>query len=498
MGLAWGRVGILVLMFAVALPAATVLGQRGGEAGPVPERESTCWDCHVGWPTPLKTFYNILPPPQAGAQVGQPFEFVVQLQGAWIPPGDGPYILYYEPSLDLTAAPSLDFVSNTPPKSETIPGAIQVDVTQPNTPQGSAHVTEIPSGSTKLTITLTPGDTNPTTGPDFTLNIYPGVTEPTGAPAASINVAGRGVPEVFALEGLQAFSGFGYGNYTLEAVATPTQSIGLGTSISYTIQVEASAESTGERVQIIPTRQSIPKGGSTLFRYQLQANTEPAAGEVARLMVNTTVFYEHTDGSTDNYANITKAFARDIIVTTADNRVVMESDLGGSTVVGAPNLQNGASLDTVSEAVGYGSSFLLLASIWTGGMFGKASRRQLNTVFGTAKRRVAFHNFLSYGLILFAAIHTVVFIIETAYHWTLGLIWGSLAILAMFGLGLTGALQVQMIRRWNYAFWRWSHYGLAVAAIVFTLVHMALDGVHFGFIQEAVGWDDPLDTRNVG
>lgn len=66
----------------------------------------------------------------------------------------------------------------------------------------------------------------------------------------------------------------------------------------------------------------------------------------------------------------------------------------------------------------------------------------------------------------------------------------------MFGLGLTGAFQVGMIRRWNYAAWRWSHYGLAVGAILFTLVHMALDGVHFDFIQETIDWTDPLDPRD--
>jgi hypothetical protein len=49
-----------------------------------------------------------------------------------------------------------------------------------------------------------------------------------------------------------------------------------------------------------------------------------------------------------------------------------------------------------------------------------------------------------------------------------------------------------MIRRWNYATWRWSHYGLAVASIVFTLVHFALDGAHFGFVQEWLGWNDPI------
>ena len=44
---------------------------------------------------------------------------------------------------------------------------------------------------------------------------------------------------------------------------------------------------------------------------------------------------------------------------------------------------------------------------------------------------------------------------------------------------------------------RYPDYGMAIAAIVFTLVHMALDGVHFGFVQEAIDWNDPLDPRTV-
>jgi hypothetical protein len=62
----------------------------------------------------------------------------------------------------------------------------------------------------------------------------------------------------------------------------------------------------------------------------------------------------------------------------------------------------------------------------------------------------------------------------------------------MLGLGVTGALQVPMIRRWSFAAWRWSHYGLAVATIVFTLAHMGLDGAHFSAVQDWLGWDDPL------
>lgn len=507
MGVAWTRVGVLALVLAVAIPAATVFAQKGGEQGPIPERDTTCWPCHVAWAPPLKTFYNILPPVEAGAEVGQTFDFVVQLQNVWTPAKDGPYILYYEPALDLSNAPSLGFFSETPPLLETLVGSIPANPAAPTDPVSSFVTTVIPEGATRLSIVLAPDDVNPATGPDLVLRVYPGVTAPSGNPAFTVDEGGRGASETVELQGAEAFRGAGYGNWTIEAqwkqvavdATDPASLIGLPgvQQQGFSATVDAAVEDTGERIQVQPTRARVPKGGAALFDYQLRANAPPAEGEFVRLVVNATVFYEHDDGSTDNYANVTKAYPADIPVASEGSRVVLRTEFDSSTVVGG-SIQNGATMDTASEAIGYGAAFLLISSIWTGGMFGKASRRQLNGVFGTAKRRVAFHNFLSYGLILFASVHTVLFIIEVAYHWTLGLIWGGLALLAMLLLGVTGAWQVQMIRRWNYAVWRWSHYGFAVVAIVFTLVHMALDGVHFGFVQEYLGWDDPLDTRNVG
>jgi hypothetical protein len=145
-------------------------------------------------------------------------------------------------------------------------------------------------------------------------------------------------------------------------------------------------------------------------------------------------------------------------------------------------------LARLSEAVGYASSFLLISSIASGGMFGKASRRGLNRLFQSAKRRVAFHNVLSYWLTLLAAAHAVLFLFQDVYAWTQGILFGGLAIAAMLGLGVTGALQVPMIRRWDYATWRWTHYGLTVATLLFTLIHFLLEGANFVAVQNALHW----------
>lgn len=501
MGVAWGRLGLWVLVLLVAVPAATVFAQKGGEEGPIPERDTQCWPCHVTWSPPLKTFYNILPPAEAGAEVGQPFDVVIQLQSAWTPPKAKPFLITYnEPALDLTNAPSLGFFSDVPPLHEEERGSLSPDPSGPTTPVRQAFTWPLPQGATRLTVTLTPDTPSQQTGPDLVLNVYPGSSAPTGNPTR-VDAAGRGGTEVFELLGADAFLGSGYGNWTFEAewtpvVADPTDPSFVGapsaTAQTFLLTIDSAVEDTGERIQRQPNGDDIPEGGSALLRFRLVANTQPAPGETVGLTVNATVYYEHDKGSSPvDYANATKPLPEPIPVTTDGPRVVLRTVVAEDTVVGG-GVQNGATMDTVSEAMGYGTAFLLLASIWTGGMFGKASRRQLNGVFGTAKRRVAFHNFLSYGLMLFASVHTVLFILELAYHWTIGLLWGGTALLAMLLLGVTGAFQVQMIRRWNYGTWRWSHYGLAVAAIVFTLVHMALDGVHFGFVQDFLGWKDPL------
>ena len=495
----WRRWAVVLLVLAVAVPAAILA--KGGEGGPIPERETSCWPCHVGWAVPLRTFYTIIPPAEAGAPVGEEFEYVVRVQGAWVPPGDGPYLRLIAPTLDISSAPSLQFAGGPEP----LQGVEQIGIANllqppvPPPPSGVSPVAEgfvvqpIPDGVTYVRVALAPvGDNGLTT---FRMNIYTGATDNTGTPVTTVKAPAPGQPAVLELQTAQDVAAFGTGNWTIEGEIDSYQELGapsLGGQ-RFSVTIEARAETSDLTALPLAFAANVPKGASFLFTYGLEAARDPGAGEQVLLTVNTTEYYKHKDRGTDDFANVTKSFDDPLLVQkAADGRVLI---VGPSEPPGPPAPFNGWSLDTLSEAIGYASAFLLISSIWTGGMFGKASRRQLNTVFGSAKRRVAFHNFLSYGIILAASVHTVLFIVETAYYWTLGVLWGGLAILGMFGLGVTGAWQVGMIRRFNYGVWRWSHYALACAAILFTLVHMALDGVHFGFIQEAIDWNDPLDPR---
>ncbi len=485
-------VGLLVAV------AVLVVAQKGGEEGFIPEKQTSCWPCHAAWPTPLKSMYDILPPEEAGAPLGTPFEYTVRVRNPWLSD-----LVYFEPSLDLSDAPSLRFVSDQEPIEDRADGVIPVALgSAPDQPSRAFVSFFVPEGASSLAISLVPGNLDPNTGPDLTMRLYPGLSAPEGEPTLVVDNVSRGGVETFTVPDPAAFreQGLAYGNWTVEAEfvlldpdADPPRFNVPQSQVPFEVDYQVGFELGDDPVQYLNRRATVDPDGSTLFKWHLQALAEPVAGEKVAVTVNATAYYKHNAGSSpDDYANFTKSMV--VPVMARDGGAAIEPE--GGIVVGAPPVI-GVSLFRISEAVGYASAFLLVASVWTGGMFGKASRRQLNRAFGSAKRRVAFHNFLSYGLTAAALAHLVVFLVENAFYWTLGLIWGGLALLAMLGLGVTGAFQVGIIRRWNYGTWRWTHYGLAVAAIVFTIVHLLLDGANFGAVQDALGWHDPLDPRGV-
>ncbi len=163
-----------------------------------------------------------------------------------------------------------------------------------------------------------------------------------------------------------------------------------------------------------------------------------------------------------------------------------------NATAGATPKPERADLAPAAEAVGYWTAFLVLSSVTTGGILGRRSRRTLNRWFGSARRRVAFHSVTSYAILLGATIHAILFLVEAVYHWSIGLLWGGLATLALYSLGISGALQVLIVRRWSHRAWlRW-HLASAWIVLLATTAHLLLDGVHFAPVAEALDWRDPL------
>ena len=494
----------LVVLFALVAGASVSLAQQ-------PQSEesfngATCYGCHRAWsPVPMRSMFNLAPPEQ-GLAVGTAVEYGLTVQEAWIARPPWPKLLHFEAFVDLANAPSIGFVSQQPPILGIQRGGVigQEAVGAAPNPLNDAEATvafDVPPGTSDLVFTAASNSTDTTVGPDFVLYVYPGRSNAGTVAYQTIDDNGPGVPERFAVHGGRNITALSP-EVSTWAIAVQLKNTDVGgrdvqleqRDIPFTVTMDAYRNLTGETRQFIVIDRTVEAGQSTILPFLLQATPAPAPGEHLLLTVNATAYYPHdTGGGRDDWGNFSKSTR--VEVTAAPDGSVHLGQAAPATVVAAPAR---LPLDRVSEAVGYMAAFLVVSSIVSGGMFGKASRRGLNSIFGTAKRRVAFHNALSYFLTVAAIVHTVLFILEANYVWTLGILWGGIALLAMFGLGVTGAWQVSVVRRWGYNVWRWTHYGLAVGTIVFTLVHMALDGANFGFVQDAVGWEDPFpDPRQV-
>ncbi|HUR62942.1 MAG TPA: ferric reductase-like transmembrane domain-containing protein [Candidatus Thermoplasmatota archaeon] len=485
--MAGGRwLGILVL----ALLAFGALGAMGaGEGGPVDVKKSTCWSCHSAWTPPLKQSANVIPGDAVAAEVGKTLAYNVQVQNAW-----RHEIRAYQLTVDLKDAPSLNFASSAAPvKDKAIPLTIPalVDPANPGAPAGGdrANTTriDVPVPASSSHLTIAPLDTSAQTGPTLVglVTAPDGTTTetPAAGPGQAIEVADPFNGQSGAFRAGAKVTGPSPGSPGLPAVG----------AVPFTVTYSAAFELDALRQVPISVPTFLDKGKIQLLGgLNFTVTKEPAAGEHIRFWFNSTVHYTHTNSRTQggDWANWTQAPV-DVPVELVGSKVELKP-VNTGPIVRIPPL-NGPTLTTASEAIGYASAFLIVSSIASGGMFGKASRRGMNNLFGSAKRRVAFHNFLSYGIILVALVHMVLFLFDGDYKWTRGLIWGGLSILAMLGLGVTGALQVPMIRRWSYGAWRWTHYGMTVAVIVLTILHMLLEGAHFGDVQAALHYSDPFN-----
>lgn len=500
---AWKRVRGRLPVVLLLLAAVAAAGQSA-DLEYLPEPRAECYDCHAGDAVPLRSLYVVAARPVDTAQT--PFTVTVQVGNAWLHEQR-----YLGPRLDLTNAPSLRFTDDREPVEATATGAIDTTPRAPEPPSGSqilpdtdptfgpygGHVVlEVPAGAT--TVVLRMEETGSLTDPDVTWNLYSGRSVPDGLPDRTVR--SRGEAAELRLDGPDDFAGLAYGNWTVEAQVV----LGNGTEpavgeVPFHVSLRADFDNAANRVSRLGRQLGLGPGQSTLFSWTLERVGQPGPGESVRLDVDGSAYYEHqtAQGPEDDWAHVTKGL--DIPVTpstTTPGGVRIAADVGP---VGPLPEPPGLSLVAVLEAVGYAGAFLVVGSMVSGGVFGRRSRRGLNALFGTARRRVAFHNALSYGLLLAALAHSVLFVLDSLgggrFHWSLGLLWGGAALLAMSGLGVTGAFQVALIRRWSHATWRRVHLGLALATLGLTLLHLLLDGAHFGAVQDWIGYRNPLDPR---
>ncbi len=501
---AWRLLSVVALL----VLAATVSAQDRSEYKP--NDQTRCWDCHAPgkWQPPMTPAFDVLPL-LANPVVGEEFDYRAELVNTWRSDVQGMFV-----TLDISQAPSLRFVGTQDPVQQVEPGTIVIEPAPPQVfltePQRAAVQVDVPTGATAVRVVMTPDNNDANRGPDLTMRLFDARSLPGDDPSKVIDAAGKGASEILHVDGASAVASHGFGNWTIEAEVTPieltpTDPTGLQLDpqygdVGFTVTMDAWFNATQEVQQVKTSQGPVLRATKAVFTWRLVALDTPTEEQRINVIANATLYYDHVPPTPDEEDWDNMTINRTAPFLALDNGTLKMGLEPDDVVISTPQLV-GVSMAAISEAIGYASAFLLIASIWTGGIFGKGSRRQMNVIFGSARRRVAFHNFLSYGIIAAALAHMIIFVwdtIEPNYPWQLGLIWGGLGILAMFALGVTGAVQVPMIRKWNYATWRWTHFGLSLAAILFTIVHMLLDGQNFGFVQEFLNYSDPLTPASQG
>lgn len=190
-------------------------------------------------------------------------------------------------------------------------------------------------------------------------------------------------------------------------------------------------------------------------------------------------YHEHTDKNIGDIGNYDKWNTMQF-ETGAELRVQGIANVPGG---GADTL--GPILRRWSQVLGFAGSFLLVPSLVFGGTFGKGSVVAMNKWFGGPRRRVLFHNSMSFWLLGVSLLHMLLFLYEAFWNWSHGLLWGGLALACMIGLGVTGATQRSFVARWGFNRWRFVHFAMGILVLVFVLVHMVADGSHLAPIRAA-------------
>lgn len=189
-------------------------------------------------------------------------------------------------------------------------------------------------------------------------------------------------------------------------------------------------------------------------------------------------YHEHTDKNIGDVGNY-------------DKWNTLQFETGSELRIGSAIIAEGG-VDTLGpvfrrwgQVLGFTGSFLIIPSLVFGGTFGKTSVVWANKLFGGPRRRVLFHNSMSFWLLGVSVLHLFLFLYEAFWNWSHGLVWGGLALACMIGLGVTGATQRSFVARWGFNRWRFVHFAMGVLVVVFVLVHIVADGSHLAPIREA-------------
>lgn len=483
----------LVLLLMVAVAVAQIDENPPPEAGTALE-PSNCYRCHgSGIGMGLTSLYSISAS-STTPRLDAPLQLNVTVRNDWVAE-----LRDLSARIDLADAPDIGFTGRPPPvlgierrgnlTFDALDPSDLVNVTQERTTRLEMP---LPAGATALRIRLIPegaGDD----APNLELRLWPPATDTRGDPALVIDEAGRGGTETLRVP--TTTSTLRSGVWLAEVAQAPCDPLADRSCLrdqAFSLLGDAWFNITGgARQQTRPLRvldgQDLAAPQTASVGWTLYLREAPEGNQTIRVLVNTTAHFKHNHNSAryDDWP-----FTQNLSLPIRLG--------GGVEVLAAPVEAAPESTHSVvlhwSESLGYAAAFALLASIVSGGAFGRASKRAVDRLVGGARRRVAFHIVLSYLLTVVAVAHTVVFLLEVTYHWSVGLLWGGLALLFMVLVGANGALQLPIIRAWGYPAWKFLNQFFTWALVLALLLHMGLDGANFDWLQDRVGWRDPVVT----
>ncbi|MGQ0537017.1 MAG: ferric reductase-like transmembrane domain-containing protein [Methanobacteriota archaeon] len=322
--------------------------------------------------------------------------------------------------------------------------------------------------ATELVVFLD-GDTGPAGVNDLDLIVRgPKGTRFNGtpdAPSDRLNGTGPAVDELVVVSGEPLVTeGEGAWEATVEFPG------GSPPSAAYAVAIDVYYNASLIKERLFRGPDSLKPGES--FTFELPMDVSNGTGSAAVLYkVKGNAYYNHADPTTPNFGNFTKWNT-------------MQFTIGSVLRVGPPVAVQVIDLNdriyrVWAQVTGFVAFFMLIPSLVLGGTFGLATVRAQNRLIGSARRRVLWHNSLSFFLLGATGLHMVLYLVENFYKWTFGFFWGGLALAAMLGLGLTGTFQNWMVKRWGYKTWRFTHLFLGVVVVVLSILHATLDGEDF-------------------
>jgi hypothetical protein len=462
------RLGMLAVGMASA--ALLLLGPLAAlaqdtDAVEVDLNNAGCFGHHAAETPPFRTTVLLTPAPLQEVPAGQEFDFPVQVQVAW-----KQEMRNLKVGLNLSQAPNLAFTGGHDPFAKDTSDTLNLhDVKE--------YPFRVEDGATAIDVVLD-GDAAPLNADDLDLQVVaPGGNATYNKTLEDNFLDGKnGVAvahEEQHLDQAQILDG-GVGDWKARVTyadgLTPTEGFKLSVHVYYNA-------STSETVYI-PVGRTLPAGAFANVTFRLKAlGAGPATIGVESLGW---AYYKHTDAQAVDNGNFSKSQS---YAFTVGSKMRMASTQGAGVVV--------VGFDPLTKLerqwgflLGWTGFFLVPPSLVLGGTFGGRTVRWLNTRVGAARQRVLWHNALSYVLLGVGLVHMTLFLLEATYNWTVGLVWGSLTMASMVGLGFTGALQNRIAKQYGYATWRFTHFLLGMLVIVFITLHVVVDGVDLKFVRD--------------